>query len=125
MPEPTPTPNLHVLSCEEIEMYLKGDRREIDRLILMSINRLTDSFITHYDKEELIHKDISDIGGLKTIKERAAYVDSLILKNNKRSEMMTKVSQSGLAWALIAFFGFVAVATWDALIHAIKVKLGG
>ena len=29
-----------ILSEEEIELYLRGDRREIDRLILLSINRI-------------------------------------------------------------------------------------
>jgi len=113
-----------VLSCEEIEMYLKGDRREIDRLILMSINRMAAAFLSHSKTEEDIKRDLLDIGGMALIKERAAFVDSLIDKNNNRSDMMRKVSQSGIVWALLAFLGFLAVASWEAIVHAVKIKLG-
>ena len=55
---------------------------------------------------------------------RAEFVDALIRRQDVKTRMMEKVSQSSITWALLAFFGFLAAATWDALVHAIKIKLG-
>ena len=122
MTEPTSPPR--VLGCEEIEMYLKGDRREIDRLILMSLNRLALALSEHSLDQDTILHDLRSIGGMQAVKDRAEFVDSLIIKNNKRSAMMEKVGQSSLVWALLAFLGFLAMASWDAIVHAAKIKLG-
>ena len=39
-----------VLSEEEIELYINGDRREVDRLILFGLNRLASVIIPHAQK---------------------------------------------------------------------------
>lgn len=115
----------HVLSDEEIEMYLKGDRREVDRLILFSLNRLAACLIPHARQEEKFLDEVDALGGMEAIAKRAAFVDGLITQQETKTRMMEKVSQSSITWALLAFFGFLAVATWDAIVHAIKMKLGG
>jgi len=113
-----------VLSDEEIELYLKGDRREVDRLILFSLNRLSSCLIPHIKSESEFMEHVKHLGGMEAIASRAHYVDSLIKKNTARSAMMEKVSQSTVVWAFLAFCGFIAIAVWDSLIHAIKLKLG-
>lgn len=123
--------NPRILSEEEIELILAGERRAIDRHLLVSLNRLADahykcveSINTHQEREEKIVSDLDRIGGFASIEERAEFVDSLIKRNNDRAAMMRKVSESSLTWALLAFFGFIAAATWSELVHFIKVKLG-
>jgi len=119
----------HVLSDEEIEMYLRGDRREIDRLMLLSINRLTACLLPHTKRED--ERDAEQdafmrrLGGIAAMEDRARFVDTLIASQSKRVKMMDKVGQSTLTWALIAFLGFLAIATWDAIVAAIRAKLGG
>jgi len=119
----------HVLNDEEIEMYLRGDRREIDRLMLLSINRLTACLLPHTAREDARDAEQAELlrrlGGLEAMEDRARFVDALIQKQSLRNQMMEKVSQSSLTWALIAFLGFLAAATWDSIVSAIKVKLGG
>lgn len=119
----------HVLSDEEIEMYLRGDRREIDRLMLLSINRLTACLLPHTEREGARDAEQAELlrrlGGLEAMEDRAKFVDSLIRRQGVRDQMMEKVSQSTLTWALIAFLGFLAVSTWDSIVSAVKVKLGG
>ena len=114
-----------VLSEEEIEMYLKGERKEVDRLILYSLNRLASSLVPHVKSEADFMKRVEELGGVQVITARAAYVDSLIRKNAVRSAMMEKVSQSTLTWAFLAFCGFLALSVWHELIAAINLKLGG
>ena len=112
-----------VLSDEEIEMYLKGDRRDIDRLILYSLNRLAAVLVPHAEKEEEWLEKLNELGGFAKIRERAEVVDSLIEKNNARAMMMNKVSQSTLTWAVIAFAGFLLATLWNDLIFALRMAL--
>jgi len=117
-----------VLSDEEIEMYLKGDRREVDRLILFSLNRLAACVIPHAKREDerVAESDrlIESLGGVEAMLKRAKYVDTLVRQSEAKSRMMEKVSQSSLTWVLIAFLGFLAMSTWEAIVTAIKIKLG-
>ena len=110
-----------VLSDEEIDLYLRGDRREIDRLILLSINRISATLIPHAERENRIADQLEAIGGMDRIAERARFVDTLIEKQKARNEALWKVAQSGVAWALPLMIGFLAVAVWN----AIKQKIGG
>jgi len=114
-----------VLSEEEIEMYLKGDRREVDRLMLFSLNRLAAALIPHAEQEERMISEFTRLGGLEAINARCEFIDELIARSKDRRKMMEKVSQSTLTWALIAFFGFLAAATWDSIVSAVKLRLGG
>jgi hypothetical protein len=117
-----------VLSEEEIDLYLQGDRRNIDKLLLTNSNRLTALVLAHMRKEDErnAREDATwkAIGGEEAIKLRADYVDSLIKRQSVRTAMMEKVSQSTLTWALIAFFGFLATAVWTDIVRAAKLKLG-
>ena len=114
-----------ILSAEEIEMYLKGDRQEVDRLILFSLNRLAATLVPHAEREERVMAEIDKLGGMEAIAARAEYVDAMIARSNAKTRMFDKVAQSSLAWALIAFLGFLAAAVWESIAHAVKVKLGG
>lgn len=117
-----------VLSDEEVEMYLKGDRREVDRLILYSLNRLANCIVPHAAQEEKrdakYDRILEDLGGLDLMLKRARFVDASIAATEAKTSMMTKVATSSLTWALPLFLAFVAVAVWDAIVHAIKAKLG-
>ena len=127
MPEKDTPP--HVLTEEEIELYLKGDRREIDRLILYSINRLTAVIIPHAKREDDRDAEsdalLKRLGGTEAMHCRAVFVDQLIERQTVRNAMMQKVSQSTIIWAFVAFCGFLATAVWGDIVRAIKVKLGG
>lgn len=114
-----------ILSAEEIEMYLKGDRQEVDRLILFSLNRLASTLVPHAEREEKVMAELDRLGGMDAIAARAEYVDAMIARSKAKTQMIDKVAQSSLAWALIAFLCFLAVAAWESAVHAIKVKLGG
>lgn len=114
-----------IYSADEIEIFLRGDRREIDRLLLHGLNSLSEALIPHARREEEMLRLFEEIGGLDGIAVRAQYVDSLIKRQSARTAMMEKVAQSTLTWAVIAFIGFLALASWDSAVHAIKLKLGG
>ena len=110
-----------ILSDQEIDLYLRGDRREIDRLILLSINRIAATLIPHVERENRISEQLEAIGGMDGIADRARFVDALIEKQKARNQMLWKVAQSSVAWALPVFIGFLAMAVWN----AIKQKIGG
>ena len=113
-----------ILADDEIELYLNGDRREVDRLMLYSLNRLAAALLPHIMSENDFKARLGQLGGIEGITARAAYVDSLIKKNAAKAMMMEKVSQGTVLWVVLAFLGFVALSVWDSLIHAIKLKLG-
>ena len=119
----------HLLSDEEIEMYLKGDRREVDRLILFSINRLTAVILPHAVREDArdaaSDKLLADLGGEDALMRRADFVDSLIENQKAKKRMMEKVSSSTVVWALLVFLGFVAAAVWEHISTVLKAKIGG
>ncbi|SDH22625.1 hypothetical protein [Propionivibrio dicarboxylicus] len=119
-----------ILSDEEIEIIISGDRKAIDKHILFSLNRLADAHDStlstlkeHQGREDKMMEEVDRIGGVEAITKRAMYVDSQIERRNARTLMMTKVSQSSITWALLAFFAFVASAVWQDFIHAIKTAL--
>lgn len=119
MQQPDETPP-RILSEQEIELYLRGDRREIDRLILLSINRIAATLIPHAERENRISEQLEAIGGMDGITERAKFVDELIERQKARNQALWKVAQSSVAWALPVLIGFVAMAIWN----TIKQKMG-
>lgn len=112
-----------IFSEEEIEMFLAGDRRQIDRHILYSLNRLAAVLIPHVTRDKEAREKIAEIGGFEAIERRAEFVDSLIKRNNRISLAMEKISQSAITWALIAFLGFLATSVWHDIVSAMKAAL--
>ena len=112
-----------ILSEEEIDVFLKGDPKDVNRIILYSLNRLAAVLIPHAEQEEEWRDKFDALGGFHSIKKRADYVDSLIKRNDARTAMMQKVSESAVGWALIAFLGFLAMAVWHDIVAAIKMAL--
>ena len=112
---PTEDSKPRILSEEEIELYLRGDRREIDRLILLSINRIAATLIPHAERENKLAEQLAAIGGMNSIAERARFVDAMIERQKARTQAMWKIAQSGVAWALPLLIGFLAMAVWNAI----------
>ena len=117
----------YLLSEEEIEFYLKGDRRDIERLLLKSINRLTSIIVPHAVKDdkrdEAWAMAIGRLGGLEKIEERAAYVDALLEKQKARTAAFRKISESTALWALLIVLGFIAKALWDSALASVKTRI--
>ena len=117
----------YLLSEEEIEFYLKGDRRDIDKLLLKSINRLTSIVVPHAVKDdkraEAWALAIERLGGLGKIEERAVYVDALLEKQKARTAAFRKISESTALWALLIVLGFIAKALWDSVLAAVKTRI--
>ena len=117
----------YLLSEEEIEFYLKGDRRDIDRLLLKSINRLTSIIVPHAVKDDKRDEawvlTIDRLGGLEKIEERAAYVDALLEKQKARTAAFRKISESTALWALLIVLGFIAKALWDSVLASVKIRI--
>lgn len=105
-----PEPQLRIYTPDEVDIFLSGDRREVDRLLLHGINSLSIVMIRHTEKEEEI---FSGMGDVETIRARRKWVDAQMSKQEKFNAMMDKVATSAVSWALIAFLGFLAYAVWD------------
>ena len=117
-----------VLSDEEIDLYLQGDRRGIDKLLLTNSNRLTALVLSHMRSEEERNakEDAiwAQIGGAEAIKIRAKVVDNIILSQEKRNAMMDKVTTSNVIWASVAFFGYSLWVLREAVVAYLKTKMG-
>jgi len=113
----------YTYSDEEIEFILDGDRRKVDRFMLNCMNEIKATLISHTEKDNVVLEAVEHIGGLQGIKNRASYVDALIEKTNSRAAMMRKVSESTVTWALIAFLGFIFMATWHEIVAYVKALL--
>ena len=117
-----------VLSDEEIDLYLQGDRRGIDKLLLTNSNRLTALVLSHMKcedernaKEDVIWKQIE---GIDAIKLRAEFVDTLILAQQKRNAMMDKVTTSNVIWASVTFLGYTLWVLREAIVAYLQTKIG-
>jgi hypothetical protein len=121
MSEKEELPQLKTYSEEEIDAFLDGDRRVINRLLLHGINNLSVVLIAHAKREEEI---FSGMGSPETIRKRAEWLDSQIERSRSRSDMMNKVAASTTAWAMIAFLGFIVHAVWEYTVNLIKAKTG-
>ena len=117
----------YLLTEDEIEFYLKGDRRDIDKLLLKSINRLTAIIVPHAAKDDKRAEAwvlaIDRLGGLEKIEERAAYVDALLEKQKARTAAFRKISESTALWALLIVLGFIAKALWDSALAVVKTRI--
>ena len=117
----------YLLTEDEIEFYLKGDRRDIDKLLLKSINKLTSLIVPHALKEdqrdEVWAMAIERLGGLQRIEERAAYVDALLEKQKARTAAFRKISESTALWALLIVLGFITKALWDSALASVKTRI--
>ena len=107
------TARLKIFSEEEIDSFLMGDRRSIDRLLLHGMNNLSIVIIDHAEREEEIFKGM---GSAETIKKRINWIDSEIEKKLTRTDMMNKVVTSTTVWAVIAFLGYLIHIAFDALL---------
>ena len=109
---------------EEIDILLDGDRRKVDKFMLHCMNEIKSALMDHTQREDLVLDAVKEVGGIDGVKARAAYVDTLIKKEQSRIAMMEKITQSGTVWALIAAFTFIAAALWEYVVKSIKAKLG-
>lgn len=114
-------PRLKSYSEDEIDAFLVGDRRVIDRLLLHGLNNLAVVLIAHAEREEEI---FAGMGSAETIKKRSDWIDSQITRTKSRSEMMDKVATSTATWAVIVFVGYLIHAMWEYSATLIKSKLG-
>ena len=109
-----------VLSSDEIELYLSGDRRQVDHLILTSLNHISTTLIDHKKREDGIWDALDEIGGLVGVRTRAEFIDSLIDRNKSRSVAWSKIAQSSVTWALLALLVFLAQSVWTQIKAQIK-----
>ena len=107
-------------SDEEIEIILDADRRQVDKFMLHCMNEIKATLVDHTERENIVLEAVESVGGLNMIKSRALYVDALIEKTTARTQMMKKVSESTVTWALIAFLSFLCVASWHEIVAYVK-----
>jgi capsule polysaccharide export protein KpsE/RkpR len=112
---------LNTYTEDEIEAFVSGDSKVVNRLLLHSMNNLANVVSGHAEREEEI---FANIGSPEIIAKRAQWIDSQIEQSRVRSDMMQKVATSTTAWALVAFIGFVLHAIWAAVVAMIKAKTG-
>lgn len=115
------TANIKIYTEEEINVFLEGDRRTIDRLILHSLNNFAVIFMAHAQKEESIFEAM---GSDDEIRIRTKWIDAEIKKKQKLTEMMDKVITSVGAGVILAFLGFLVHASVSYLVTLAQSKLG-
>ena len=114
---------LKIYNDEEIDIFLAGDRREVDRLILHSLNGLAATLIPHAKNEEEFLKRVDELGGIETIRARASWVDVQIERQKIRNRMMEKVATSHVVYASTAFIGYILYLVKDNIVAFIRTAL--
>ena len=112
-----------ILTDEEIDTMLDGDRRKVDRVQLTLTNDLAKAFVEfryedfpqHAKDEDVI---LNAIGrDPEKVRERREFVETLIERQRSRNAMMRKVSEGAAIWAVILFLGFLFVVFRDGIVH--------
>lgn len=108
---------LKVYSPEEIDMFLKGDQREVDRLMIHSLNNIASVLIPHISEENEIFRALGDS---EVIRTRSGWIDAQIKKQEKRNRMMDKVTESTTLWALPLFLLIMFIWFGDAILDSAR-----
>ena len=104
---------------------LDGDRRQVDKIMLKSINRLTAVIIPHSQREDErdLEQDriIKSLGGLEAMTKRAQFVDALILKAGDERQLILEAKRKIMHWGLtglLVAIGVVLVYYWNGHVPA-------
>lgn len=91
----------HIYTEEEIDLFLKGDRRAIDKLILTTLNSLSNTFMDYRDHEFRPHvleeqamKDA--LGDPEEVARRRVWLDLQINKEIERAALRRKILEASL-----------------------------
>jgi len=114
------TSRLRNYTEDEIDILLDGDRREVDRLLLHSLSTIAAVLIPHVEKEDTIFEAMGDI---PTIRMRSAWIESQIVKQNTKNQMMRRVAEAGVIMCVLGFIGFVGYSLVDYVIDILRAKI--
>lgn len=112
-----------ILTDEEIDAMLDGDRRKVDRVQLTLVNDLAKAFVEFRYEDFPMHareeeKVLEALGkDPEKIRERREFVETLIERQRTRNAMMRKVSEGAALWAVILFLTFLGILFKDAIVH--------
>ena len=102
MTEDRRAPALKIYTEAEIELLLNGDRKEVDRLLILGINNIAGVLIPHTAKEE---KVMEVLGSPETIRIRSEWIDAQVAVMKTRTEfwndMRTELGKHTLRGLLI------------------------
>ena len=113
-----------VYTEQELEIFLNGDRRSVDGLMLRSLNGISAALLTHMEEQEKVTRELQDIGGLEGIRLRAEWVNAQIERQKVRNRMMEKVATSNLATVSVAFLGYCFYILRDSIAMWFQRKVG-
>lgn len=123
MPEEKPQ-RVVVYTEQELEIFLTGDRRAIDGLMLRSLNGISAALLEHTQDQDQMMKELAELGGMEEIRMRAEWVNAQIERQKIRNRMMEKVATSNLATVSIAFLGYCFYIFRDSLVMWFQRKGG-
>lgn len=122
-----------VLSDDEIDALLDGDRRKIDRVLMTLMNDTAvalmefryQDFPMHAEDEKKLIEAVKDraeefhraLGEPKSVSKRAEFIDTLIEEKKARRDMMRHVAKGLALWAVIGFGVFLLTVGKDAVVH--------
>lgn len=110
---------------EEIELFLHGDRREIDRLLLTSTNAVAAALISFRDQEFRPHAEVEQemmdaLGAPADVLLRRNWLDLQIKREMDRAAFRKKILEASVFWVLpillAAFFTIFGTGLRDKLI---------
>lgn len=120
---------------EEIELFLHGDRREIDRLLLTSTNAVAAALISFRDEEFRPHAEVEQVmmdalGAPTDVLLRRNWLDLQIKREMEHAEFRKKIFEASVFWVLpillSTFFVIFGTGLRDRLIawlsHPIEIQ---
>ena len=113
-----------VYTEQELELFLTGDRRAIDGLMLRSLNGISSALLDHIREQDQVMKELAELGGIEEIRMRAEWVNTQIERQKVRNRMMEKVATSNIATASIAFLGYCFYVLRDSIVMWFQRKVG-
>ena len=102
-----------IYTDEEIDIFLKGDRRNVDKLLLHGMNNIAAALVPHMEKEDSV---MAVMGDATAVRERSAWIDAEIAKKKAWAEFW-KESRLELArkgtWAIVLVVLALVIYFWN------------
>lgn len=104
----------------------ESNEQRIERrdALRVELSEMRQDLRDHVAEEMPLIRIVSELGTADQVRERRAFVESWIKREEARTRLRTAIIEKGLLVAVLAVIAFVVQAVWHELVLAVKLMTG-